>query len=345
MASTTINDDWNVKGKVFSSVLGTGQVVYAGASGELKTQSGFEYDDATGTLTVPNFTITELSWPTRTLTYTATGTLTHNDVGFNQLFDEYGRTISGGSTYLVSRWEHGFTTGNSAAAGNWLGLSELRVWNHNGTDYLGLRAEATNSGSEASSGGLLGLHRTLFTDNDCRASGTFYTSTASVTVATATTATLIGSGVGNLTLPANLLTAGRTVRLRARGYHTTTATHSNVTFTISLGGTTIAQSNAGTSMPPSDNVSTPRAWILDCEITCRSTGGSGTVMAVGDLRWQQTNNSLTTAAWAGAIVSNGSTPATATVDTTTSLALDLQLTDGGTGTSVTCTNVTAELLN
>jgi hypothetical protein len=178
-----------------------------------------------------------------------------------------------------------------------------------------------------------------------KAVGALYVATASVTINSNATATLVGSGVGSLTLPAGFFVAGRAVRVRAWGYYTTTGTPSNVTFAVLLGSTTVAATNGGSSGQLNNNI-TAAPWSVDCDIACRSVGASGTVFAIGAVTLAsasgagfRTSNTVTS------ILANGSTPATATVDTTGSLAVDLQLTDAGANTTVVCTNFTLEQLN
>lgn len=174
-------------------------------------------------------------------------------------------------------------------------------------------------------------------------SATLYASTASVTIASATTATLIGSGVGSLTLAANYLVAGKTIRLKACGEYTTTGSPSTLIFTVLFGATTVANTNNGGALAPRASQSKVY-WEVDCLITCRSTGGSGTVMAVGQVTMESTAASLSTASAALCFLWSGTNPTTVTIDTTASQAVDLQCTDAGTGTSITCTNFVMEAL-
>jgi hypothetical protein len=172
-----------------------------------------------------------------------------------------------------------------------------------------------------------------------------YTSTANASVATATTATLIGSGVGTLTLPANFLVAGKTLRLKAKGYITTTAAASTLIFLVKLGATTVANTNNGTALAPVSSM-TAKPWEVEVDITCRTTGASGTVMAVGYLRFVNSATvTLTTANTVIVLVCSGTTPGAVTVDTTASKAVDFQVTDAGTGSTVVCTNFSLEVLN
>jgi hypothetical protein len=71
---------------------------------------------------------------------------------------------------------------------------------------------------------------------------TLFSSTATVTVAATTVETsIIGSGSGSLTLPANYLTAGKTIRFSLRGlYSTPTLSVGNILVKIKLGGSTLA---------------------------------------------------------------------------------------------------------
>lgn len=179
-----------------------------------------------------------------------------------------------------------------------------------------------------------------------RLTGAAFSSTASVTVSTAVTATLVGSGVGSLTIPAAGLIAGRTVRLRAFGYLTTTASPSTLIFLVKLGSTTVANSNAGTALAPTASLTTAKPWAMECSITCRTTGASGTVLPLGVVRMAASATAGFSAATVGEVlISNTATPTTTTIDTTASQALDFQVTNAGTGTTVVCTNFEMEVLH
>lgn len=132
--------------------------------------------------------------------------------------------------------------------------------------------------------------------------------------ASLTETTILGTGVGSLTLPAGYLAVGSSLLVNMGGYFSLAA--GTVQFRLKLGGVEVAISSATTT-----GVVGPIGWNAGFVITCRSTGGSGTVYGQGWLT-------------AGNIVANGGTTgvtfmvfatATATVDTTAALAVDVTL--------------------
>jgi len=175
--------------------------------------------------------------------------------------------------------------------------------------------------------------------------GVIYTSTASVSIATATTSTLIGAGVGTLILPANFFIVGRVVRLKAFGYVTTISAPNLITFLVKLGASTIANTNNGTSLAPTASM-TAKPWEMDLVITCRTVGSSGTVFPVGNIKMSSNATAAFNAAnLAEVLFCSTATPAAVTINTTASQTVDFQLTDAGIGTTVVCTNFSVEVLN
>lgn len=164
------------------------------------------------------------------------------------------------------------------------------------------------------------------------ASGIQFTQTASQTIANTTTETsLFGTGLGTLTLPANALAVGTTIRIRMSGV--VSSTGANAPLRVKLGGTTLATSDALNFA-----TITNRAWRLEVDITCRTTGATGTVIGQG-IFWYQIST----------VAVNGlglAMTATATIDTTTSLALALtaQWSAANPAHTITCTNATVELI-
>lgn len=108
---------------------------------------------------------------------------------------------------------------------------------------------------------------------------TLFQQTASVTVGnTAAETTLVGSGVGSVTLPANFFIVGRTLRVRAAGVISTAAGPGTLNIRIKFGATTIVTTG---DVTPVASLSS-RRWELQNLITCRTTGATGTVIASGD---------------------------------------------------------------
>jgi hypothetical protein len=162
-----------------------------------------------------------------------------------------------------------------------------------------------------------------------------FTATADKTVANTTTETsLVGTGVGTLTLPANCLTAGRSVRVTARGY-VTNRNAAEIDFKLKLGGATIATIGAH---PPS-STNPDQGWEANLVLTCRTTGVSGTAIGQGSFAFYDSGTLLLT--WQA----SGET-STVTVDTTGTLATDLTATWDTIDpqNTITCTNCTIELI-
>jgi len=157
-----------------------------------------------------------------------------------------------------------------------------------------------------------------------------YVATADATVGNTNVETsLVGTGVGSVTLPANFLTAGKSLRLRMYGYHSASGSP-NVTVNIKFGSTIIVTSGVVVS-----NTSTNQGFDIDVDITCRSTGVSGTVSVQG--RYTEYGN-------ASFPMTN---TAPVTIDTTSSQLVDITLTwgTGAPGNTSTATNFTIQTLN
>lgn len=140
--------------------------------------------------------------------------------------------------------------------------------------------------------------------------GLLFAQTADSTTTANSATTLFGTGVGTLTLPANFLVAGRTIRVTMGGYASTGASNAVHWLLISLGGVTVA--TGGFAFGSSNNW----GWQATATITCRTTGSSGTVVSGGDF---MVNFELP-------VVASG--VGTATVDTTGTLAIDMTLNNG-----------------
>jgi hypothetical protein len=155
------------------------------------------------------------------------------------------------------------------------------------------------------------------------------------TIADATVAnTAVETSFGPFyTLPASFLVAGRSIRLRATGTFSTTGTP-NLRLSLYLGGTLI--NGTGTQAAPTGV--TNRGWTVDVVITCRTTGATGTVMTNGYAI-------ITTTNIAGAIWDMENT-GTQTIDTTTTLSVDLKAAWSAASPSntITLSNVIVEIL-
>lgn len=166
-------------------------------------------------------------------------------------------------------------------------------------------------------------------------------------VANTTTETIL---FPNVTIPANFLADGRTLRLRAMGQYSTTSTPT-LLFSLRLGGV------AGTLLCKTAACTTPSGvtaamWDLEIIIQTRSNGSSGTIMANGIARvFAAVAGTVASSTGAGLVtpMTNGGvvTPAVATVDLTTDQALALTVTWGTANASNTTTglNYLLESLN
>lgn len=167
-------------------------------------------------------------------------------------------------------------------------------------------------------------------------SGVVFTQTADKTIANTTTeTTLIGTGVGTVTLPANFFTVGKTIRFRFRGIISDTGTPT-VQIKIKLGATTIADSGTVALI-----LSTLSNDYFEVEggLTCRTTGATGTVISSGVMLYDKNAN----ASNAIGIINTGTT----TIDTTASQAFDVTFDWGTASASNTITSQigTVEVLN
>lgn len=167
--------------------------------------------------------------------------------------------------------------------------------------------------------------------------GVVFTQTAVKTVANTTTeTTLVNTGVGSVTLPANLFVAGKTIRLTAAGYYGTTTTGPTMIMTVYLGATAIMLSPT-TTITASQ---TTKPWNLSAVITCYSAGSSGTV-------WGQGSSIFTTGTTPYSINASLVDTAVKTVNTTTTQAVDLRAKWGtaNAANTITLTNFVVEVLN
>lgn len=164
------------------------------------------------------------------------------------------------------------------------------------------------------------------------------TSTATLTGTTNET-TLIGSGIGTLTLPAGFLTVGKTIRITARGNLTSPVAPTTVVFKLKLGSNVIIQS---ASITPGTS-QTARSWGMISEIITRTIGASGEVIGNGQIY------NTATPAWnsiGAPRVAEFQSTSTVTVDTTASQVIDFTgtLTSGAGTDSYSITNFIVEVL-
>ena len=147
------------------------------------------------------------------------------------------------------------------------------------------------------------------------ASNVGFTATADATVTNTTTeTTVLGTGVGSLTLPANFLTVGKTIRISVRGI-ISNAVAATLRVRVFYGATALLDSTATGILGTNTNT----FFMVSASFTCRTTGATGTVLPTGNLTY---NNSTTSQA--NGLVVTGPV----TIDTTTANALDIRVTWG-----------------
>lgn len=148
--------------------------------------------------------------------------------------------------------------------------------------------------------------------------------------------------VPNVTIPANYMQDGRTIRIRAFGELSTTGTPT-IQFFVRWGGV------AGTLLAKTEAITTASGasktcWDLECYITCRTNGSSGVLFAMGRAMVDLTTSTSTAMAFGSA---GSATPVSATVDLTadTALAFSVQWSAPSASNTLTCHNYYIESLN
>ena len=108
-----------------------------------------------------------------------------------------------------------------------------------------------------------------------------FSATGTATVANTTTeGTLLGTVNGTKTLPINFFTAGKKVTIRVTGTVANTGTPT-LNIKLKFGSTTIAETTAASTV----TITGTRRFVAEFEVTCRSTGASGTLQAGGEFRY------------------------------------------------------------
>lgn len=175
------------------------------------------------------------------------------------------------------------------------------------------------------------------TGADCGSGGsgaagaTIFSTTGSTTVTQTSATTLIGTATGSTTVGANTFTAGQVLHLTAHGYYSTPATPASLTIDLKIGGTTRITTGAVVQIASVTN----GVWNLECDVTTRTAGASGTQIA--NCIFVGTGSTLTPGE-APMFVSSAWT-----IDTTATEAIDLQATwSTATGSpTIASTNIAA----
>lgn len=158
---------------------------------------------------------------------------------------------------------------------------------------------------------------------------TLFTQTANSTTTANTLTTLVGTGVGSMTLPANSLLVGQRIRIRASGFcNVADGGAASKVIHLYLGGVDVASVTSG---PVQVTLNQP--WSLDATFTVRTLGIGGTVIGYLEMRFPNLPNRI------GAVA----TVATA-ADTQIPLLVDLQYNNGNAAGSLTTTELSMEKL-
>lgn len=186
-----------------------------------------------------------------------------------------------------------------------------------------------STASNALKTSIAGLNHTL--------SSNMFTQTSSVTVAnTVTATTLIGSGVGIVTLPANYLVVGKSFELHATGIFSAAAIPPTLQLKVLLGGATFLDTGAQTTVSNFSN----KLFELNSTCTTRATGVSGNLFCQG--KFVGYDPSLGTFdVWPMV------TATTTTLNTTASQAISVtaQWGTASASSTITVTNLSVNLLN
>ena len=167
---------------------------------------------------------------------------------------------------------------------------------------------------------------TNFHQTDNYAVGSVFVQTASATVASSTTeTTIIGTGTGSLTLPANYFTAGKTITFQMYGTIGSILTPT-LRIKAKLGTVTLIDTTAATLT----TITGTNLFSTEGMITCRSTGATGAFIGQGLALYYTGVSGL-------AGIASPST-ATSAVDTTVAQTFDITVTWGTSSASNTITS-------
>jgi hypothetical protein len=110
--------------------------------------------------------------------------------------------------------------------------------------------------------------------------GTMWSKTSVTTLSSWTTAaSIIGAvntGVGTLTIPANSMAVGDTLRIILRGVYSHTSTATTFTLSMTLGGTQILTTGA---VATASGTITGQPWYAHIDLVCVATGVSNTILS------------------------------------------------------------------
>jgi len=264
--------------------------------------------------------------------------LTGGDAG-GGLLNSGGVTISGGATGVGTVGSIKVQHMNSSSFGVLFNLANIATANRTYTfpNASGTLAISASGNITLSSSGNITFTGVLpvangGTGTTRTASTTHFNSTASSAAVTNTTTptTIIGTGVGSLTLAANFFTAGKSIRITVTGTPFNTSVTPNITFTLVIGGTSYPIVCTPTASQ-TNGIVTYEAFV-----TCRTTGASGTFAV-----WERVQM-----AYAGLSTFVGATTA-GTINTTVSNAVNVTATWANASASNSITGIQAliEVIN
>lgn len=171
-----------------------------------------------------------------------------------------------------------------------------------------------------------------FTQSTC------YVATANAaTTTTAETKSLVGTGLGSMTAPAQSLAVGETFELEAEGFWTTGATAGTVTFQMKIGSVVIATTGA---IAPTISMTT-RPWRFKQRFTVRAVGSgtSANVFAQGK-GFEYEPATPSTATTASTTWQTVNTAVSSGFDSTIANLIDFQSITSNALHTITCTNLT-----
>jgi hypothetical protein len=166
-----------------------------------------------------------------------------------------------------------------------------------------------------------------------------FVSTASKTISNSIVeTTLVTTGVGTVSIPENFLSSGKSIKIKAYGYYSSTAAPSGtLRLKLKFGTTTIIDTLANSLDASVSNA----YWQFESIITCRSAGALGTVIGQGAFFHRVSDP---TPVDRPIIISNATLTAAVTIDTTASNSIDLtaQFDTASASNSISCTNLLIE---
>ena len=156
--------------------------------------------------------------------------------------------------------------------------------------------------------------------------GSIFVSTASATVAnTITETSILWTGLGTLTLPANFFTIGKSLKFTLYGMIATLVTPT-LRIKVKLGATVIIDTTAATLA----TITGTNLFFTEWMLTCRTTGATGTIFGQGLAFYFTGITGLSGIA--------SPTTATSAIDTTTTQVFDISVTWGTASASNTITS-------